>query len=128
MHASAVARLSHLTQLEVDIELNSDATDFAAEYHQDMGGTVPLPPLNQALAHKVTENLFRDFFEHNSYAKLVSLEVCFIRVEIYDRGQSHDVKFPIKIVRSQRDDAPSPHRGGFTIECEGKWLGRWYEV
>ena len=50
------------------------------------------------------------------------LDVCFTRTLFYDRGESDNVKFPIRIQRLERDDAPGPLDGGFNLECEGKWV------
>ena len=53
---------------------------------------------------------------------MTSLDVCFTRVEQYDRGQTSDIKFPFKVRRLERDDAVRPVAGGFVVECEGRWL------
>ena len=120
-----MATFSRIRRLKVIVELNRDASDFSAKYHQDVYGSVTLPPLNDALAREVTEGLFKDFFKYNSYARLHSLEVCFIRKEEADRGQTSNIEFPFKIVRSIRDDAPSPSDGGYELFSPGKWLRGW---
>lgn len=125
-YANALARFNHLQSLKVFVELNEDASDFSKEYHQDARGDVPTPIFNKSLGREVTTNLFLSFFVNDTYARLTTLEVCFIREEVYDRGQRTDIEFPIKIRRFERNDAPSPANGGFTIECQGKWLGGWW--
>lgn len=85
-------------------------------------GSNPTPRFNEALGRKVTTNLFRNFFQNGTYARLTSLDVCFTRVEQYDRGQTSDIKFPFKVRRLERGDAVRPVAGGFVVECEGRWL------
>jgi len=111
--------------LKIFVELNSDASDFAAEYSQEIWGSVPTPPFNETLGREVATNLFKSFFANDPYTLLTDLEVCFTREEVYDRMQSADIKFPIRIRRLERGDALSPLEGGFTIECAGEWLGGW---
>ena len=124
-YADTIAHFTTLNSLKIVIELNEDASDFAAEYHQTTWGEVPTPPLNDQLARTLTTDLFKNFFVNDAYARLADLEVVFTRIEVYDRGQSSDIEFPIKFRRLERDDAPSPVDGGFTVECQGKWLGGW---
>lgn len=120
--ASTMARFNNLRRLKIFVELNEAASDFAGEYRQDAQGSVPTPPFNEKLGREVTTSLFRSFFENDAYARLTELEVSFTHVKVYDRGQHEDIEFPIKVRRLERDDAPSPLDGGFTVECQGKWL------
>ena len=80
-----------------------------------------MPHLNEELAREVASSLFKSFFELDPYAQLTALEVCFLHQEKWDRGQTFDVQHPIWIRRLERDHAPSPVDGGFTIESQGKW-------
>ena len=125
-YAEVISRFSRLKRLKVVVDLNNDASDFAAEYHQTVWGEVPTPELNEGLGREVATRLFKSFFVNDPYARLIDLEVCFTRIETYDRGQNTEIEFPIKIQKSERDDAPSPLNGGFTIESKGRWLGGWY--
>lgn len=81
-----------------------------------------MPSLNLDLARKVTIGLFRSFFSNDPYARILSLEICFKHKLVEDRGQNWEVEWPIKIQRLERDDAPSPLDGGFTIKSDKKWL------
>jgi len=63
---------------------------------------------------------------NDSYAQLTDLDVCFTRVEEYDRDQTSDIEFPLQVRRLERDDAPIPLDGDFRVECQGKWL--WWVV
>ncbi|KAL8755461.1 MAG: hypothetical protein Q9184_004794 [Pyrenodesmia sp. 2 TL-2023] len=69
------------------------------------------------MARKVAVTLFKAFFKHDSRALLEYLEVCFKHKRVEDRAQSFPVESPIKIRRSERDDAPSPVHEGFTVEA-----------
>ena len=124
-HATAIPHFTHLQSLQIVVELNESASDFAAEYHQTTWGEVPTPPFNEQLGREVTTDLFKSIFENDPYAHLEDLQVVFTRTEVYDRGQSSDIEFPIKVRRLERDDAPSPGEGGFSVKCKGKWLGGW---
>ncbi|KAL8849421.1 MAG: hypothetical protein Q9221_005593 [Calogaya cf. arnoldii] len=121
--AELVSHLARLDSLKAFVELDNNATDFAEEYHVDPyhGGDNVLPPLT-TLARGVTTDLFESFFRHNAYARLTSLEVCFLRHRYEDRGQRFDMTNSIKIKRMERDDAPSPLDGGYVVETDGKWV------
>lgn len=88
-------------------------------------GSVCMPPLNVTLACEVAAKLYQSFFLNDAYAWLVVLEVHFTRLLVEDRGQTSQVECPVKIQRLVRDDAQSPLDGGFTIECDGKWVRYW---
>ena len=123
-HATELARFSHLKSLRVVIELRVGTSDFAAEYLQNRMGTVEFPPLNEALGQEMVTKLFKVFFKNDRNACMTDLEVWFLRRLVYDNhGQGTDVGFPIRIRRAERDDAPSPLDGGFTVECGSSWLG-----
>ncbi len=104
------------------MELNSDTSNFAAEYRQTEWGVVDRPPLDKELGQEVAINLFKSFFINDAYARMVDLEVQFIRKQVHYWGQNVDTNFPIKIRRLERNDAPSPVDDGFTVECGGEWL------
>ena len=122
-YAETISRFSRLKRLKVVVDLNNDASDFAAAYWRR---ELPIPELNEGLGREVTTSLFKSFFVKDPYARLIDLEVCFTRIETYDRGQNTEIEFPIKIRKLERDDAPSPLNGGFTIESKGRWLGARY--
>lgn len=85
-------------------------------------GSKPMPPLNLEIARKVAVTLFKAFYEHDPGAVLIYLELCFKHKRVEDRGQCYPVESPVTIRRSERDDAPSPVHGGFTIEAHGRWV------
>ena len=60
------------------------------------------------------------FFKASSSARLRSLMVRFMHVRVEDEFPFL-VASPIKIQRAERDDAPSPLQGGFTMEGDGQW-------
>ncbi|KAL8856100.1 MAG: hypothetical protein Q9178_007295 [Gyalolechia marmorata] len=121
-HAQIIAKFSRLNKLKIFIELTSEASDFAAEYHQDVMGTVPFPPLNLDAAIKAAINQFKSFFTHNAYSRLTSLELCFLRTCYADRFQSIETESIVRIGRLERHDAPIPLDGGFVVHGSGKWV------
>ena len=120
-----LAKFSHFRSLKVFVELHENASDFGVACKKDKGWGVDTPPFNEALGRSVVQDFFQGFFKHTPYSRLKELEVCFTRIERYDRGQTADIEFPIKVQRLERDDAPSPVDGGFTIDSPGKWIGGW---
>jgi len=109
--------------LTIFVELNSDLSDFAPEQSGNLWGE--FPKLDETRGREVASSLFKSFFMNDAYACMADLEVQFIRREVDGGGPSRDRKFPIKIRRLERDDAPRPADGGFSVECEGKWLRQW---
>ena len=122
-YVETISRFSRLKRLKVVVDLNNDASDFAAAYYQRVWGELPIPELNEGLGREVATSLFKSFFVNDPYARLIDLEVCFTCIDTYDRGQNTEMEFSIKIRKLGRDDAPSPLNGGFTIESKGRWLG-----
>lgn len=121
----ALSRFHHLDSLKVIVQLNNERSAFCAEYHQDMMGSVRMPPLNNLKARDVAIRLFKSFFLHDRYAYLTTLEVCFKHQRQEDRGQKFEVEIPVKVKRMVRDDAPSPLDGGFTVDIRSKWPRVW---
>lgn len=80
------------------MELNSDASDFAAEYTYKKWGVVHKPSLDKASCRRAATSFFMSFFMNDAYARLTDLEVRFIREEGYD-----DTNIPIKIRRLERN-------------------------
>lgn len=105
------------------MNLNFDASDFVAEYHQDAQGTKPLPPLNIDIARKVTTKLFKGFFLYNPSARLEHLEICFKYTQQDDRGQTYPIDIVLKIRRDRSLGAKSPVDWGYVVEGNGKWRG-----
>lgn len=122
-YTDALAHFNHLHTLKVFVHLREDASDFVAEYHQDVYGSKPMPNLKADLARIVSTRLFKSFFSRDRYARLRYLEVSFRHVMQEDRGQCYPVSCSSKVRRLVRDDAPSPLGGGFEVECDGKWRG-----
>ncbi|KAL8696276.1 MAG: hypothetical protein Q9224_002883, partial [Gallowayella concinna] len=123
LHTEAIALFDHLSTLKVFIELNDNASDFSKEYKT---GRTPLdhlyfPRFKVNTASKATQRFFKAFFTNNPYAHLTSLEVCFLRLRecSHRRRESHETSITIK--RLERDDAPSPLEGGYTVVAPGKW-------
>lgn len=85
-------------------------------------GSVPMPSLNVSTAQDVAQRLFEDIFVNDAYSRLIDLEVRFKHRRVYDRAQSEPVRCSVRVRRYVRDDAPSPAKGGFTVECDGKWI------
>ena len=85
-------------------------------------GTVPLPDFNKDLALEYVVSFFRSFFENDHRARLTDLEVSFNRIVEYDRGETSDIRFPIRIRRSERDDTPNPIEGGLAIIPSNEWI------
>ncbi|KAL8911462.1 MAG: hypothetical protein Q9172_007673, partial [Xanthocarpia lactea] len=111
-HAQIIAKFSRLNKLKIYIELGSEASDFAAVYHQDRRGRMPFPPLNLDAAVKAITYQFKIFFTHNASSRLRSMEVCFLRSRYGNRFQNVETESIVKIERLERDDAPSPLDGG----------------
>jgi hypothetical protein len=97
------------------------ASDFSDEYEHDVWGEVRPPPLKKDRSNEVVTNLFQQVFKNDPYAFLTHLEVCFTRLDIFDRMDSCIVENPIHVRRLERDDAPKPDQGGLSLECKGKW-------
>ncbi|KAI4271817.1 MAG: hypothetical protein L6R38_006760 [Xanthoria sp. 2 TBL-2021] len=122
-HAEALRSFSRLVTARVNMNLNFDASDFVAEYHQDAQGTKPLPPLNIDIARKVTTKLFKGFFLYNPSARLEHLEICFKYTQQDDRGQTYPIDIVLKIRRDRSLGAKSPVDWGYVVEGNGKWRG-----
>ncbi|KAL8889627.1 MAG: hypothetical protein Q9215_003135 [Flavoplaca cf. flavocitrina] len=121
--ANDIAKLARLDTLKIFIELRREATDFAAAYHVDpVDGGYDFPPLNLELAIEVATGLFMSFFAHSAYACLTKLEICFLRFQCEDRGQTFENQNSIQVTRLERDDAPSPLDGGYVVVGDGKWV------
>ncbi|KAL8696302.1 MAG: hypothetical protein Q9224_002865 [Gallowayella concinna] len=121
-HVRAVTLFDRLDTLKVFVELNYRASDFSPQYYRDVDGSGPMPPLDLKVARGAAVFLFKSFFVNNPYAHLRSLEICFLRQRLEDRGQKFDNENSIKITRLERDDAPGPLDGGYIIEGSGNWV------
>ena len=72
-----------------------------------------LPPLNVALVEALASRLFKQFFEVNLDASLKEL-VCYFS-ELGRKGAIF--YWQVRVKRLERDDAPLPAEGSFTVEC-----------
>lgn len=105
------------------MELNNGESEFTPEYPEHEWGDIS--PVDETLGREVASSYFKSFFKNDASARLANLEVRFICREIIGGGLNVDSKYPIRIRRLERDDAPSPVDGGFSVECEGRWLHEW---
>ena len=72
-----------------------------------------LSSLNVALVKALTSRLFKRFFEANLNASLKEL-VCYFS----ELGRNGAIFYwPVRVKRLERDDAPLPAEGSFTVEC-----------
>jgi hypothetical protein len=71
------------------------------------------PPLNVALVKALVSRLFKRFFEANLDTSLKEL-VCYFS-ELGRKGAIF--YWPVRVKRLERDDAPLPAEGSFTVEC-----------
>ena len=123
-YATTLSTFKLLKTLKVEIELNSDTSNFLMSSVEDIGWGRSGPCLNLELGREVTLGLWRSFFIDDPYAWLTELTVRFTRLQCYDRIDFVELEFPIKIKRHERDDAPSPLDNGFTLDSPRKWLER----
>ncbi|KAI4185159.1 MAG: hypothetical protein LQ348_004415 [Seirophora lacunosa] len=121
-YARTLARFHRLRTLKINVQLTGNTSAFVREYRQDAMGSVPMPSLNAPAAQNIAQRLFEDIFVNDAYSRLTDLEVRFKHRRVYDRAQSEPVRCSVRVRRCIRDDAPSPAKGGFTVECDGKWI------
>lgn len=69
----------------------------------------------------VAIELFQAMYRIHKDASLRVLELCFVTLDIGDRGESEIVQHSIRVRRMERDDAPEPKNGGFEVESDGGW-------
>ncbi|KAH0566254.1 hypothetical protein GP486_000352 [Trichoglossum hirsutum] len=118
---TALALFSHLRAMKLYLEIPIEACDFSDEYRYDVWGAELPPPLIRDKCNDLAVSLFQQFFKNNLHSLLTHLEVCFIRLDIWDSIDSETVINPLHVRRSERDDAPRPGEGGFRVEFVSRW-------
>ncbi|KAL8671694.1 MAG: hypothetical protein Q9168_003816 [Polycauliona sp. 1 TL-2023] len=134
-YAEAITKFDHLDTLKVFVELNGDASDFSEEYPTTRreGNALKFPRLKVGTASKTAEGFFKAFFIRNPYARLRSLEICFLRMIQFSHGRREPCERSIFVSRLERDDAPNPLEGGYQVVAPGPregtavTPGRWEE-
>ncbi|KAL8856365.1 MAG: hypothetical protein Q9178_007056 [Gyalolechia marmorata] len=114
-YADTITNFNRLHRLKVFVNLDRYASDFGKGYEPPIRGKLTLPDFNPKLAQEVGVDLFKRFFQKDPYAWLRSLEVCFTQQVVGNRSGAMEPESLVKIQRLERDDAPSPLHGGFTM-------------
>ena len=127
VYTTTLSTFKFLTTLKVVIELCGDAADFWVLPEEENGRGVSDPPFDDKLGREAALRLWRSFFLNDPFAWLTNLTVCFTRLQPYDRIDTVELEYPIRIKRHERDDASSPLDDGFTVDSPGKWRDRIWE-
>ena len=119
VYTTTLSTFKFLNTLKVVVELSGDASDFGLLPGQDNAWGVSGPPFDDKLGREVAIKLWRSFFLNDPFAWLTNLTVCFTRLQPYDRTDTVELEYPIRIKRHERN--------GATIESPGKWKDRMWE-